>query len=145
MADILKNNDIQITKEELEGLLCNDAWKKELFNDKYLSFINLYETKEQVRQALIFPYGSFNNLEIVENELKKCLLNEIDRIVEWAKGKSKTLKLEFVFDYDIGYTISSKTSPKENSNHLALVFRKDTENLTKFGFYISAFNVIKKM
>lgn len=144
MADILRNSDRQITKEEFEELLCNDTWKKELFIDKYLSFIDLYETEEQVRQAPIFPYGSFNNPEIVENELKNCLLNEIDRIVEWTKEKSKTLKLEFDLDYDIGYTINSKTSVKENSNHLVLALRKDTENLTKFGFYISAFNVIKK-
>ncbi len=144
MADMLRNSDRQITKEEFEELLNNDTWKKELFIDKYLSFEDLYETEEQVRQAPIFPYGSFNNPEIVENVFKNCLLNEIDRVVEWTKEKSKTLKLEFDFDYDIGYTINSKTSEKENSNHLVLVFRKDIENLTKFGFYISAFNVIKK-
>lgn len=144
MSDILRETDVQTTKRIIEKLLHKDAWKTGMFANKYLSFDDIYETEEQVRNAPVFPYGGFNNPETVENDLKGCLLATTDKIAEWMEGKQRTLRLEFNLDYDIGYTVDSPTAPKESSRCLVLTLRRDMETLTQNGFFISAFNVIKK-
>lgn len=144
MSDILRETDVETTKRIINKLLSGDGWKTGMFAKKYLSLSDIYETEEQVRNAPVFPYGGFNNPETVEDDLKGCLLAAVDKIAEWMEGKQKTLRLEFNLDYDIGYTVASPTAPKINSKCLVLALRKDYESLTQNGFFISAFNVIKK-
>ena len=98
---------------------------------------------EQVRNSIIFPYGGFFSKDVQNHLLKKCLLASIKKIAYWfIQTKERRLRMEFNFAFDVGYTVSSSTDDKKSSRSIVLTVRRDDKNATKYGFYISAFNVI---
>ena len=50
--------------------------------------------------------------------------------------------MEFNFAFDVGYTVSSSIDDKKSSRSVVLTVRRDDKKATKYGFYISAFNII---
>ena len=118
-------------------------WQTTLFNNEHLPFDKIYESEEQVRNSIIFPYGGFFSKDVQNHLLKKCLLASIKKIAYWfIQTKERRLRMEFNFAFDVGYTVSSSIDDKKSSRSVVLTVRRDDKKATKYGFYISAFNII---
>ena len=142
MSDILRETEKETVKAVLYKLLSGEGWKTALFIKDHMPLESVYESEEKVRKAPVFPYGGLNNPETVEDDVKGCLMASVEKIAEWATGKSRVLRLEFNMDYDIGYMLESPTAEKTPSKTLVMSIRRDNEGKTQHGFYVSAFNPI---
>ena len=130
-------------RENLINDLNTAEWKKTLFSDKYLKYEDLYESEEKVRQALILPYGGFDNSDDIDVYFKKLMVSSIDEIIEWLfNSKKRVIRFELEFESNIGYVISKQDGEKTGSNKLVLALRRNKDCITKYGFFLSAFNVI---
>lgn len=133
----------KLMKENLINDLSTEEWKRNLFFDKYLQYEHLYESEEKIRLSLILPYGGFNNPNDIDIYLKEFLISSIDEIFEWFfDKKQRVLRMKFELKSNIGYVISERNGVKEETNQVVLALRRDNTGATKYGFYISAFNVV---
>lgn len=100
--------------------------------------MDLYKEENEVREfAKFYEFGGFKDKHTYESIVKNTLVKHMAEIAEWLLSNRKQTDIfEFIEDGD-GYVIGVNDQ-KRNAKSIHMKLRKDRENVTEFGFFISS-------